>query len=469
MSSEKLDALWKELSQRRSDSLFVIRNDKLVYERYANGFSRSKPHGTASLAKALVGGMSLMVAMSDGRISPDDKAAKFVPQWVGVPGKDAITIRELATHTSGLADAEGNGLPHEELTGWEGDFWKRLPPPNDPFTIARDITPLLFPPGTRAQYSNPGMGMLGYCITASLRGAPQKDLRSLLKERVLEPIGVPANEWSIGYGSTTTVDGLPIEATWGGAAFSPNAATRLGRLILHKGDWEERQLISREVVEAATHHAGLPNRSGLGWWVNRNADGSRVWPDVPEDAYWGLGAGAEFLVVIPSMNLIAVRNGQVMSENRDLFAEVGNRIVAPLLATFKAKSAAPYPPSAAIKGVTWAPKETIVRRAPGSDNWPLAWADDDALYTGYGDGNGFEPLVPQKLSLGFAKVTGGPEDFAGENIRTPSGEQTGNGGRGRKEGQRDAHGRRGSLYVGAQCRSFTTGLVRGSCSNLGLE
>lgn len=34
-------------------------------------------------------------------------------------------------------------------------------------------------------------------------------------------------------------------------------------------------------------------------------------------------------------------------------------------------------PSPVIKEIVWAPPETIVRRAKGSDNWPMTWADDD--------------------------------------------------------------------------------------------
>ncbi|KPJ58523.1 MAG: hypothetical protein AMS15_08185, partial [Planctomycetes bacterium DG_23] len=69
----------------------------------------------------------------------------------------------------------------------------------------------------------------------------------------------------------------------------------------------------------------------------------------------------------------------------------------------------------------------IVRKGEGSDNWPLTWADDDNLYTAYGDGWGFKPKVPEKLSLGFGKVIGTPPDFSGENIRSSSGERKGQG------------------------------------------
>jgi len=54
------------------------------------------------------------------------------------------------------------------------------------------------------------------------------------------------------------------------------------------------------------------------------------------------------------------------------------------------------------------------------------------LYTAYGDGNGFEPFVPHKLSLGLAKVIGSPPDFSGINLRSDTAEQTGQGEAGRK-------------------------------------
>jgi hypothetical protein len=92
----------------------------------------------------------------------------------------------------------------------------------------------------------------------------------------------------------------------------------------------------------------------------------------------------------------------------------------------------PCPPSPVIAGVRWAPVDTVVRQAQGSDNWPTTWADDDALYTAYGDGSGFAPRLPVKLSLGFARVTGTPADFRGENIRSATGERTGDGASGEK-------------------------------------
>jgi hypothetical protein len=91
----------------------------------------------------------------------------------------------------------------------------------------------------------------------------------------------------------------------------------------------------------------------------------------------------------------------------------------------------PYPASPVIAGIDWAPAESIVRKADDGDNWPVTWADDDAMYTTWGDGTGFAPRVERKLSLGFARVTGSPAAFQGVNVRSKA-EQLGEGRTGKK-------------------------------------
>lgn len=326
MDSGKLNVMRDALAERQTRGLFVIRNDRVVMEWYADDHGADKRHSTASLAKAIVGGTSLMLTLADGLMGADDLACDYVPQWRDDPVRSKITIRHLATHSSGVEDAELSeadqkqaesegrviSADHMELPGWKGAFWRKEP---DPFTLSRDDTPIIFEPGTQYDYSNPGMAMLSYCVTASLKDSPQKDVRSLLKERIMVPIGVADEEWSCGYGQTYDVDGLPLVANWGGGGYTARAVARIGRLILRRGDWDGVQIVPPEHVDQVVSYAGtpLPDRpadnpqpgSGLGWWTN--FDG--VWPKVPKDAYGGAGAGNQHLLVIPSLDLIVVRNG----------------------------------------------------------------------------------------------------------------------------------------------------------------
>jgi CubicO group peptidase (beta-lactamase class C family) len=434
MSGPKLDALRDALAARRTTGFLVTRNDRIVYEWYAEGHGPARSHGTASLAKAVVGGLSLAVALTDGRIALDDRAAVYIPGWRDDPRKSRITIRHLSSHTSGLADAEQDGFPHNRLTGWKGDFWKALPAPHDPFTLARDQAPALFEPGTRLQYSNPGIGMLTYAVTASLREAPQKDIRALLRDRLMRPIGVPDGEWSVGYGKTFEVDDLPMVASWGGGGYTARALARIGRLLLWRGEWDGKRILSQAAVRQVTTSAGLPGDLGMGWWTNA---GGR-YPKVPKDAVWGAGAGDQILLVIPSLNLVMVRNGETLvpppksADPSDVFAVYHDERTKVLFDPLIEAVTAPYPPSPVITDITWAPKETIIRTARDSDIWATTWADDGDLYTAYGDGTGFAPKVPEKLSLGLSRIEGGPDHFIGVNVRSATVEQKGDGAKGKK-------------------------------------
>jgi len=313
MDGTKLAAMKETLAGRGTKALLVIRNDRIVYEWYQEGHGADKQHYTASMAKAIVGGVSLAVAMSDGLIALNDQAAKYVPQWKGHPRKSKITICQLGSHTSGIEDAEADNLPHEKLTGWKGDFWKRPAPPRDPFTLSRDAAPVLFEPGAKMTYSNPGIAMLTYCVTASLRDAPRKDIRTLLRERIMRPIGVADEEWSVGYGRTYIVDSLPLVGSWGGGGYTARAVARVGRFMLRAGDWQGRRLISAEAVRQVTHDVGTPGNCGIGWWNNNDG----VFPELPNDAFWGSGAGHQVVFVVPSLSLIAVRNGGTLEAGID--------------------------------------------------------------------------------------------------------------------------------------------------------
>jgi hypothetical protein len=79
-------------------------------------------------------------------------------------------------------------------------------------------------------------------------------------------------------------------------------------------------------------------------------------------------------------------------------------------------AAAPYPPSPVIADVKW-DFSSRIRMAPGSDNWPITWADDDNQYTAWGDGDGFGGTNEDgRVSLGVARIEGSADCYRGRNI-----------------------------------------------------
>jgi CubicO group peptidase (beta-lactamase class C family) len=347
LSSAKLDALKDDLAARHTTAFLIVKNDRLIYEWYAPGTDAHTRLGSASTAKALVGGMATAVEITDGILHPEDRAARYIPEW----RKDAtyyskITIRELGSHTSGLDDAEGvafksdlpsemsatkGELPHEVLTGWKGAFWQNLPPPRDPFTISRDDVPVMFPPGSQYAYSNSGIAMLGYALTSALRlnHSPQRDLKALLRDRVMRPIGIADTEWDIGYRRPALVDGMEMYAPWGGAEDTGRALLRIGRLMLRQGDWDGQRILSAESVHAISNcqDYGLPGHVSIGWWTNNH---NRI-PGMPLDSYYAAGAGHRILLVIPSLNVIVVRNGTVLSSKEEYYGAGRKYLFDPLM------------------------------------------------------------------------------------------------------------------------------------------
>jgi CubicO group peptidase (beta-lactamase class C family) len=456
MSSRKLDDMKNILAEKGTKKLLILRNDKIVYEWFAQGWEDSvRRHYTASLAKALVGGMSLLTAIDDGNITLHEAACYYIPEWKDDGLKSKITVLQLATHTSGIEDAEtseeeqdkmrvqGAHL-HFDLPGWKGKFWRQ---DTDPFLEARDNAPVTFTPGQKYAYSNPGIAMLTYAVTSSLRKSPYRNIRTYLNERIFRPVGIDEKEYSIGYGKTFTAGNLRLVPSWGGGSFTARAVARIGLLMLHKGNWQGDQLIDTCHVERVTTYqeTALPvsrpetgYESDLktpdnpipattpGWYCNY--DGK--WNYVPRDAFAGAGAGNQHLMVIPSLNMVIVRMGDALydeEQQEGFWLGAEKYLFNPVM---DAIEESPYPESKFR--IEFASEDSVIRLAKGCDNWPSTWADDDDLYAAYGDGYGFLPNTDIKLSLGLARVIGDPPSVEGVNLRSNTGERVGQGKYGEK-------------------------------------
>ncbi len=397
----------------------IVRYGKVV-QRWGD---QSQRYDIKSATKS-IGATALGIAIDDGKLKLQDKAASIHPRF-GTPPRenettgwiDRVTLLQLATQTAGFEKPGGYGK-------------------------------LLFEPGTRWHYSDGGPNWLAECVTLAYR----RDVQELMFERVFGPIGIGRDDlrWRKHQYRDQLIDQIPRREFGSGVHANVNALARIGYLYLRGGKWDGRQLLSEDYIRIATspvesvlglpelgsNHGNASDHYGLLWW--NNADGAL--PDVPRDAYWAWGLYDSLIVVIPSLDLVAVRGGargrswpRKEGENHyDVLKPFLNSIVA---ATQSGQDdigrQTPYRQSSAIRLVQWAPPETIARGARGSDNWPITWADDDRLYTAYGDGHGFQPRVDRKLSLGLATVAGMPNDFRGVNLRSKI-EQFGGGSSGRK-------------------------------------
>ena len=259
LDASKLDLLRDQLAARSTSSLLIVRNGRIVYEWYGERAGAGILQSTASLQKSIAGGMALVVALNDDRIGLDQLASRYISSWRGVSLRSQITIRQLATHTSGIEDAVEPGVQKDALTGWKLAFWSSHRNRDlNPFAIVLEHARPRFVPGTKFAYSSTGFALLGYAITASLRGLPVQGIRGLLRDRIMEPIGVPADAWSLGYDAGYRLDGLQLHPIWGGGSYTARAVARVGQLMLNRGRWNGEPLVSPHAVESVIGYAGTP-------------------------------------------------------------------------------------------------------------------------------------------------------------------------------------------------------------------
>jgi CubicO group peptidase (beta-lactamase class C family) len=357
-----------------------------------------------SASKGTLGATTLGLAVDAGLVKLDDLAQKHYPA-IGTEKSEnngdwlkEITVRHLATMTAGFDDGR---------------------PPK-----------LVYRPGTKGIYSNDTSNMLAEVLTLKFG----EDLSTVVKRQVMDPIGVPADEWRwrANQYRAKTINDLPSREFASGLTITHRALARIGYLYLHEGRWKDRQILRKEFIQTATTPTKLPAPFPYyAFYWGSNALGT--YAGMPSDTYWALGLGDSFVVVCPSLDIVAVRLG-VGSKKSQLPGgddDWGKRVEGFFRLVVNAVEDRP-PPSPVIKNIRWAHADTIIRMAKGSDNWPTTWADDDALYTAYGDGWGFDPRRPEKLSLGFAKVLGSPPEITATNVASATGEQQGDGPKGKK-------------------------------------
>ena len=382
---------------------YITRHGKLVY---AWGDPKQL-YDLKSSSKA-IGVTALGLALKDGKVRLDDAAIKYHPTF-GVPPESnrengwlkKITLRQLANQTAGFEKPGG-------------------------------YTDLLFVPGTQWHYSDGGPNWLAECLTLVYG----RDLNDVMFERVFTPIGIRKEDirWRFNQYRPREINGIVRREFGAGFSANVDAMARIGYLYLRKGKWNDSQIIPADFVELASkpskENVGLPEHTpvqgnasdhySMLWW--NNGDGTI--PGVPRDAFWSWGLFDSLIVVIPSLDMVVARAGKSWARNSDEHYDPLKPFLQPICAAAeKQKSSssrikAPYPFSRVIKSVHWAPTNEIIRLAKGSDNWPVTSAADGLVYGAFGDGNGFEPFLRRKVSLGLAEIHGDPPYLAGANIPT---------------------------------------------------
>jgi len=126
---------------------------------------------------------SLLLAdmVQRGEVKLDDPVAKYLPANVKMPDRNgkAITLIDLATHTSGLPPLPANFNPKDPTNPYADYSVDQLYQFLSSYQLTRDI-------GSQYQYSNLGGGLLGH-VLARRAGT---DYETLVRSRICDPLGM---------------------------------------------------------------------------------------------------------------------------------------------------------------------------------------------------------------------------------------------------------------------------------------
>lgn len=273
-------------------SLLIVHGGKIVHERYAPGIDMSTRTRTWSTAKSIA--VTLMGMLADeGRMALDDPLPfDWLPSArSGEDPRSRITLRHVLNMSSGLETVDNSGLEYAIGSGMS--YWAGA----SSVTGARS-RPLMREPGSNWDYENYDTLLAVYAMKLAI--GDDQEYMQFPRAALFDKIGMRNT--------------LASTDRFGDFIFSSQVYTnardlaRLGLLYLNGGVWNGERLLSRGWIDfvrtPAPSTAERGNQYGGQWWlVPDNVD------YVPRDAYSTAGNRGQYVVVVPSHDLVIVRRG----------------------------------------------------------------------------------------------------------------------------------------------------------------
>ena len=215
-----------------------------------------------------------MVLSDEGLLDIDQRVSAFLPGFCG-GAKDAVTVRQLLTHSAGLA---ASAPLYKELRG-RGPMLHRI-----------QAMDLAYEPGTKSVYSDLGVILLGE-ILERVSGEP---LDGFVTRRVLAPLGMKDTLFRPGPALLSRIAPTEQDAWRGrlvrGEVHDENAfvlggvaahaglfgtasdLAHFAQMLLNGGVYDNQRIVSRATVEKFTRRAEVPGSSrALGWDTTESA------------------------------------------------------------------------------------------------------------------------------------------------------------------------------------------------------
>ncbi|HZL57578.1 MAG TPA: serine hydrolase, partial [Bryobacteraceae bacterium] len=258
-------------------SVTVIRHGNVVMDAYFYPYSPTATHDVASVTKSITAALT-GIAVDKGLVKTDQKLSSFFPE----EQNQQITIADLLAMRSGI---DCGFLPGEQELGnmRETHNWVK-------FTLG---LPMKYAPGEKFGYCSPGYHLVSAIVTS----AAHQPLADFGEKNLFGPLGIRDVVWP--------PDEQGRTHGWGDSHFYPRDFAKIGYLYLHDGQWQGKQIVSKEWVRKSITKQSDPGRGadrgyGYGWWLAKTAG---------MEEFGGNGRGGQIVAVWPEKDMIVIATG----------------------------------------------------------------------------------------------------------------------------------------------------------------
>lgn len=254
-----LERIKKKSLESHSDAVIIMQNGKVLYEDFYG--NKEKPIYIASAGKSLT---SLAIGkLIDKKLldSLDQPIYTIYPQWKQGKKKD-ITVRMLLNHTSGLQNNPNASVELEPAPDYKVHNLIEL-------ALSAELSST---PGQEVSYNNKAVALLGGIIE-KLSG---KRFDYFFIDEFYKPMNITQYEWIKDESGNPTVHGAFV--------IKPSDFIKFGELILNKGLYEGKRIISEEWInESLKQGQRFTPIWGLLWWrlpeYEKRIIDNEIWSD----------------------------------------------------------------------------------------------------------------------------------------------------------------------------------------------
>lgn len=288
VDSRKLIELsqWIRRDQLDVRSLLVIKDGKVVFERYGNELGRDYNHELYSVTK-FISALLVGTLVGDGKLSAQDKPAALLAAArpdlaTSLADKKDIRLQDLMSMSSGLS---------YKLVEGTDTLYYGVP---DRLKVAASAS-VRAKPGTEFDYIDVNPVLVGATIS-QITGQPEQ---RYAEARLFKPLGMQHYRWDGADGKGAVSGG------WGLRLRSVDMA-RLGLLMLNQGRWNGQQIVPASWVARMTTPSGPAPDYGFYCWVNNIVKSERE--------FSAMGYKGQFITVLPKENAVIVMNSIMSTE-----------------------------------------------------------------------------------------------------------------------------------------------------------